>query len=776
MPNMPFGLRHILLPFALLATYFTAPAFVKAEENAIMFDCDPCLDRTQYHVNAFLHKASPGEDDPSAQLEAAMSQIKQDLRVNLHVKTFSEAEEGEMANAIMDAAASGTPPDVFLVSIPSKTIEAAVEDAISKGMPVFGLDIGYESAISLDLKGFIAMDAAKAGGMAADQISKEVGDGASEKVLYLYVTQGWTGGQSKKMEGFKQASSAGAITVDEFNVTGNDKVAKLKKMDSLLNADCSYDFVVLEDASLLDELLSSLDSVGACQAAANKPKVAVFGSNLEINKALSANDVSFAIADQVYLQGALSMLLASLYATTGGALAPSSESPYGMLQSGPVLITSDDVRSDSEQTCEDVNFPMCQEDSLSSIKETAGGSECACTDKSKIVIGGVLHAVTTDPFWDIIYTAAKNAAQDFGVELQLDRFDPEDSPETLHSKMAAKIASLCEANVDGLFLTIPSDTVVEAIRECQRLNVPIISINAGPDTSAQLGLRAHIGQIEYNAGMNAGRRMAATGEISQAMCPVHAPNNTVLESRCAGFEAGLKESGDVKYLGSVDVPEDNAVRFQAIIEEFVGEKAIGINDSWDGLGILLAGQPQVAPGLPLKQAHPDVLLGSFDVSADHYDGFESGELLFGMDQGPYMQGYLPVSILALEAYTGQNLTNHLIESGPDFITKGPTDAQQVCEANHFLACPAPEAQPINIQSNATSETAALSSGAIAGITISLVACVSVIAFLSYRVYKLTSYVKQLESEGKDVPNLSTGQMLSSFYKPVGTVVDDASVV
>ena len=53
--------------------------------------------------------------------------------------------------------------------------------------------------------------------------------------------------------------------------------------------------------------------------------------------------------------------------------------------------------------------------------------------------------------------------------------------------------------VDGLFITIPSENVVAAIKECQALNVPVISVNTGAELAVELGLVHHISQLEYSA-------------------------------------------------------------------------------------------------------------------------------------------------------------------------------------------------------------------------------------------------------------------------------------
>lgn len=131
--------------------------------------------------------------------------------------------------------------------------------------------------------------------------------------------------------------------------------------------------------------------------------------------------------------------------------------------------------------------------------------------------------------------------------------------------------------------------------------------------------------------------MADTKEITRALCLMHVPDHTVLLDRCNGFQEGVEQAGggSIEYMGSVDVPEDNEDQFVQIVEDFIGE-----DGDWEGIGIMLAGQPQGKPGLMLKEKHPAVLLGSFDTSDLHYEAIEEGKMLFTMDQGLYLQGYM----------------------------------------------------------------------------------------------------------------------------------------
>ena len=81
-------------------------------------------------------------------------------------------------------------------------------------------------------------------------------------------------------------------------------------------------------------------------------------------------------------------------------------------------------------------------------------------------------------------------ANDFGVELILDRLEPNDNPNILFEKMANQIEVLCQQGVDGIFVSIPNSIILDEIELCMKLNVPVVAINAGSGSSKNLGKHA----------------------------------------------------------------------------------------------------------------------------------------------------------------------------------------------------------------------------------------------------------------------------------------------
>ena len=98
--------------------------------------------------------------------------------------------------------------------------------------------------------------------------------------------------------------------------------------------------------------------------------------------------------------------------------------------------------------------------------------------------------------------------------------------------------------VDGLFVTLPADVVVDAVRECKEMypHIKILSINAGYEQSKKLNLLHHIGMIEKDAGYQAGKKMATMANVTKALCVNHEPRLAVLAERCEGFGEAMKEA------------------------------------------------------------------------------------------------------------------------------------------------------------------------------------------------------------------------------------------
>jgi hypothetical protein len=257
---------------------------------------------------------------------------------------------------------------------------------------------------------------------------------------------------------------------------------------------CPYDVVQLAGLRL-NEIKEFEQVLDGCSG---KTLLGTFDVSQNVYGDIVDGRVSFGISQQEFLQGVLPVQLATLYVTTGKLPASPVGDNEGVYLSGPSVIDIDNVPSDTLQTCTDDAFPICPNTEDPFGQESA----CPCIDRSSIRIGGVVHGVTTDDFWDPVFAASKQAARDMGVELDMERFEPPDTGDSdaiLHQRMANKIRSLCDRNVDGLFVSIPSNVVAKAVQYCLDLAIPVVSVNSGAGFSEELGLLHHVGQLEIRS-------------------------------------------------------------------------------------------------------------------------------------------------------------------------------------------------------------------------------------------------------------------------------------
>ena len=166
-------------------------------------------------------------------------------------------------------------------------------------------------------------------------------------------------------------------------------------------------------------------------------------------------------------------------------------------------------------------------------------------------------------------------------------------------------------------------------------------------------------------------------------CVDHAFGNAALLQRCQGFRDAIADhGGDVSFGRHLDVPSDNIEQYVINVEEAVEE-----DGGWEGVGLIGFGSDPYPSMQRVLGEHPDVVAGTFDTSDLVFEDLMEGKILFGIDQQPYLQGKMPVYLLSYMVYTKQALVNHVIQSGPSFVSDYPSNAKKVCEANFYAMCP-----------------------------------------------------------------------------------------
>lgn len=247
------------------------------------------------------------------------------------------------------------------------------------------------------------------------------------------------------------------------------------------------------------------------------------------------------------------------------------------------------------------------------------------------------HALAQDGWWAQVQRGIQEASADFNVKV--DYFpSASDDPAAL----AQTLRQLPPGTYHGLVHTIPDFGSVSAALEALRLRMPglpTLTVNLGSTVHSELlEALAHVGQPDFATAELAGQRARKAG-LKNFLCINHYSRIASSHARCKGFAVGAGLS--VAETRQLSV-EGSLAEMKQQIQRFI-EQTPGIQ------GWLALGGPSAEAALEVVRALPKAQrpwLASFDVTPAIADGLRSGDIQFTIDQQPYLQGYLPVALLA----------------------------------------------------------------------------------------------------------------------------------
>ena len=289
----------------------------------------------------------------------------------------------------------------------------------------------------------------------------------------------------------------------------------------------------------------------------------------------------------------------------------------------------------------------------------AGSTAAGAPERGSIRIVMVSHGQTSDPFWSIVANGADDAARELGVRLEYQApssFDMVRESQLIDAAVASRPSALA--------ISVPDpDALAPSIKAAVAAGIPAISVNSGDAVWERLGFLGHIGQTEYESGRAAGERLAAGG-ARRVLCVNHEIGNVSLDTRCRGLADGLAKGGAAMQVLGVSLadPEDASQRIRG---------ALARDAAVDGM--LMLGPGGAAPALAALRETGRlgrIAVGTFDLTPEVLAAVRDGQLLFAIDQQPYLQGYLAVVLLTKYLETrAMPGGGQIIRTGPSFVTK-----------------------------------------------------------------------------------------------------------
>ncbi len=231
-------------------------------------------------------------------------------------------------------------------------------------------------------------------------------------------------------------------------------------------------------------------------------------------------------------------------------------------------------------------------------------------------------------------------------------------------QMSQLIDAAVAKSPDGLIVSLPDfDALQDSLSAAADAGIPIITINSGSDNYLDVGAITHIGQDETIAGAGAGALLAENG-ATHVVCVNQEVGNAGLDARCNGAQEAIEEAGGELEVVQVDL--NDAAGAQSTISS-----TLQADDTIDA--ILTLGPTGAAPALAALEdlgQTGEIQLATFDLSPEVLDAIEAGDITFAVDQQQYIQGYLAVVFMSLNAKNLNTVGGGLpVLTGPGFVTQ-----------------------------------------------------------------------------------------------------------
>ncbi|MFP6560309.1 sugar ABC transporter substrate-binding protein [Paraburkholderia sp. B3] len=247
----------------------------------------------------------------------------------------------------------------------------------------------------------------------------------------------------------------------------------------------------------------------------------------------------------------------------------------------------------------------------------------------------ISHAPDSDAWWNTVKNGIKQADEDFNVQT-----DYRNPPNGDIADMVQLVNQAAARNYDGVVTTIADyDLLKGSLGRLKAKNIPFITANTGTEQqSEELGALMHVGQPEYLAGKAAGLRAKADG-VKTFLCVNHYATNPLSFERCRGFADAIGADMKTSVLDSGTDPTGIESKVSAYLRNHPDTQAV-----------LTLGPTSADPTIRAVKSlglAGKIWFATFDIDPDVAAAIKDGTIKFCTDQQPYLQGYIPIAILAI---------------------------------------------------------------------------------------------------------------------------------
>jgi simple sugar transport system substrate-binding protein len=284
-----------------------------------------------------------------------------------------------------------------------------------------------------------------------------------------------------------------------------------------------------------------------------------------------------------------------------------------------------------------------------SAPAAGGGGGGGGGNGQNLTIAMVTHEAPGDSFWDKIRAGAEQAAKDTGVQLKY-------SNQNDSGQQATLVQNAIDSKVNGLAVTLAyPDAVGPAAQKAVQAGIPTVAFNSGISNYTQYGVAMYFGSDEDAAGQAAGTKMTQNGG-GKAICVVQEQGQVALETRCAGVKKTFPNTENLQVNGT-DLPS---------VQQTIGAK---LQQDPSITYVVTLAAPVALGALQAKtDSGSQAKVVTFDLNADVANAIKDKKIEFSIDQQPYVQGYMAVTMLYLNLSNGNDIGGGKpVLTGPSFV-------------------------------------------------------------------------------------------------------------
>ena len=251
---------------------------------------------------AMITHEVPGDSFWDLVRKGAETAAKKD---NVELRYSNDPEAPNQANLVQSAIDSGVKGIAVTLAKPD-AMQAAVQAAEAKGIPVVAFNAGADAWQAMGVKEYFGQD----GYIAGQEAGKRLQADGAKKVICVIQEQGQVALESRcagVTQGFKGQTEL-------LNVNSKDMPSVESTITAKLQQDPSVDTVLALGAPF------ALAAVQSVKNAGSSAKVATFDTNAALVDAIKNGDVQWAVDQQPFLQGYLSVDSLWLYLNNGNVI------------------------------------------------------------------------------------------------------------------------------------------------------------------------------------------------------------------------------------------------------------------------------------------------------------------------------------------------------------------------------------------------------------------------------------------------------------------------